>query len=137
MSRPYKWLAVSRRDREAPQLVREWVKCGKPSCRCARGMRHGPYWYFRYEEWDRAAGLVRYRREYVPKRELGRVRRWIKRHRRENQRTRSFLSSARRYLSRPKPSTPRIVVRVIYTRGVAPALQLRVRPTMFSPSAHK
>jgi hypothetical protein len=21
----------------------EWVRCGKPGCRCARGQRHGPY----------------------------------------------------------------------------------------------
>jgi hypothetical protein len=39
------------------------------------------YWYFRYEERDPAAGVVRYRREYVPKSELARVRRWIRRDR--------------------------------------------------------
>lgn len=26
-------------------LLRQWVRCGKPSCRCARGDLHGPYWY--------------------------------------------------------------------------------------------
>lgn len=23
----------------------QWVKCGKPGCKCARGERHGPYYY--------------------------------------------------------------------------------------------
>lgn len=23
----------------------QWVKCGKPSCKCARGELHGPYYY--------------------------------------------------------------------------------------------
>jgi hypothetical protein len=32
-------------------LQREWKRCGKPSCRCARGgPRHGPYWYRRWRE---------------------------------------------------------------------------------------
>ena len=62
-------MAVPRRDRETPYLVRELVRCGKPNCRCTRGLRHGPYWYLRYEEWDAEAHVDRYRREYVPKRE--------------------------------------------------------------------
>jgi hypothetical protein len=74
MMRPYRWLTVRTEDRDAPQLVRERVRCGKPSCRCTRGVKHGPYWYLRYEEWDQAAGVVRYRREYVPKCKLARVR---------------------------------------------------------------
>jgi hypothetical protein len=103
MKRAYRWLAVKPQDRETPQLVRERVKCGKPSGRCTRGVRHGPYWYFRYEEWDRDAGVVRFRREYVPPGELARVRRWIRRARAENWCTRSFLSSLRRWLSRRGP----------------------------------
>lgn len=23
----------------------QWVKCGKPGCKCAQGKLHGPYWY--------------------------------------------------------------------------------------------
>jgi hypothetical protein len=26
-------------------LVERYVTCGNPSCRCARGERHGPMWY--------------------------------------------------------------------------------------------
>jgi hypothetical protein len=101
MMRPYRWSTVSKQDREAPQLVRERVRCGKLSCHCARGVRHGPYWYFRYEEWDRTAGILRYRREYVPKVELPRVQGWIRRDRAGSKQMRSFLSLIRRYASRP------------------------------------
>ena len=53
--RPYHYLTVAKEDREDPRLVRERVKCGKPSCRCAQDVRHrhGPYIYLRYEEFDR------------------------------------------------------------------------------------
>jgi hypothetical protein len=37
----------------------------------------------RYQYWDRDAGRDRYVREYVPRRELPRVRRWIRRARAE------------------------------------------------------
>lgn len=79
--RKFRYLQIAKKDREAPYLVRERVRCGKPSCRCNHGLRHGPYWYLRYLEWDTEAQIDRYRREYVPKRELARVRRWIRRHR--------------------------------------------------------
>jgi hypothetical protein len=26
-------------------LMERWVTCGNPSCKCARGERHGPSWY--------------------------------------------------------------------------------------------
>jgi hypothetical protein len=42
-------------------LQREWRRCGKPRCRCASGMRHGPYWYLRWREGGRQ------RRRYVPR----------------------------------------------------------------------
>ena len=63
--------------------MRERVKCRKPSCRCIRGLRHGPYPFLRYQYWDEDAGRVRYAREYVPRGELARVRRWIRRARAE------------------------------------------------------
>src|SRR5262249_42774341 len=31
-------------------LQREWRRCGKPTCRCASGMLHGPYWYLRWRD---------------------------------------------------------------------------------------
>src|SRR5882672_5067392 len=79
--RPYHYMTVAKEDREDPRLVRERVKCGKPSCRCAQDVRHrhGPYIYLRYEEFDRRTQQVRYRREYVAESELARVRQWIRR----------------------------------------------------------
>jgi hypothetical protein len=40
-------------------LVADWKTCGKPSCRCARGERHGPYLSLRWREGGRQ------RRRYV------------------------------------------------------------------------
>jgi hypothetical protein len=81
--RPFRYLRILPQDRERVHLVHERVKCGKPSCRCARGLRHGPYTFLRYRYWDRDAGRDRYAREYVPRSELPRVRRWIRRARAE------------------------------------------------------
>ena len=73
--RPFHYLRVPEQDRDNPHLVRELVRCGKPSCGCTRDVRrrHGPYWYLRFEEFDRRAGRTRDRREYVPKSELARA----------------------------------------------------------------
>ena len=51
-------LEPSGEDRENPHIVRELVRCGKASCRCAREQkhRHGPYLYLRYEEYDPKRG---------------------------------------------------------------------------------
>ena len=42
-------------------LQPEWKRCGKPGCRCARGERHGPYFYRYWYEGGRR------RRAYVPR----------------------------------------------------------------------
>ena len=49
-------------------LQQEWKACGKPSCRCARGDLHGPYFYRRWREGGRQ------RRQYVRPADLERVR---------------------------------------------------------------
>jgi len=96
--RPYHYLTVAEEDRDDPRLVRERVKCGKPSCRCAQDVRHrhGPYLYLRYEEYDRRTGETRYRREYVPTSELARVRQWISRARGASARGRAVMAFLRR-----------------------------------------
>ncbi|KXB01858.1 hypothetical protein AKJ44_02065 [candidate division MSBL1 archaeon SCGC-AAA261F17] len=39
----------------SPGTIQErWLTCGNPDCRCARGERHGPYYYFAYP--DRKTG---------------------------------------------------------------------------------
>ena len=55
---------------ELPGAVcQQWVKCGKPNCRCARGELHGPYWY---RCWRDALGSCR--KEYVRPADLEAVR---------------------------------------------------------------
>jgi hypothetical protein len=49
-------------------LQADWKKCGKPTCRCARGQRHGPYWSRRWREDGRQ------RRRYVRPADAERVR---------------------------------------------------------------
>ena len=97
--RAFRYPTVPSQDRDRVHLVRELVVCGKPSCRCARGLRHGPYWYLRYEEYDRAADATRYRREYVPRSEVRRVRRWVRREQLDNLYSRAVLSLLRRATS--------------------------------------
>jgi hypothetical protein len=49
-------------------LHAEWVRCGKVSCKCARGALHGPYWRHQWREGGRT------RRRYVRQADLGDVR---------------------------------------------------------------
>jgi hypothetical protein len=38
----------------------QWVTCGNPRCKCARGELHGPYWYrFWYEDGKLRKGYVK------------------------------------------------------------------------------
>src|SRR5262249_9900317 len=99
--RPYRYLAVPPGERDRPHLVRELVKCGKPTCGCARDprRRHGPYIYFRWERCDAASGGVVYCRESVALREVVRVRRWIRRHRGEAAQSRGVLTWLRRVVA--------------------------------------
>jgi hypothetical protein len=96
--RPYRYQFVAKEDRESLRLVRERVKCGKPPCRCTENVshRHGPYWYLRWEQFDRETGETRYRREYVPAVELARVRQWVSRARTADARGRAILGYLRR-----------------------------------------
>lgn len=45
-------------------LCRQWVRCGRPNCRCASGKLHGPYWYRFWRDGERQ------RKQYVRKRDL-------------------------------------------------------------------
>ncbi len=39
----------------SPGSIQErWLTCGDPDCKCARGEKHGPYYYFAYP--DRKTG---------------------------------------------------------------------------------
>ena len=45
----------------AGSLVEQYVTCGKPTCRCARGTKHGPLYYLYWKEEGRSRSL------YVPR----------------------------------------------------------------------
>lgn len=53
-------------------LEQRRVRCGKRRCRCARGGRHGPYYYLRFAPADE-----RRRRVYIAGRFARRVQRWV------------------------------------------------------------
>lgn len=47
---------MDRFELEGQTYYQQGRKCGKPSCKCAQGQLHGPYWYRR----DQISGKVRY-----------------------------------------------------------------------------
>ncbi len=61
----------------------QWVRCGKPTCRCARGERHGPYSYRFWREDGRL------RKRYIPAADVAAVRRACERRRLREERART------------------------------------------------
>ena len=53
-------------------LVERYVTCGNPSCKCARGQRHGPMWYLTV-----TLGRGRTTGGIIAAEQLDRVRTWI------------------------------------------------------------
>jgi len=53
-------------------LVERYVTCGNPSCKCARGERHGPVWYLTV-----TLGRGRTTGSIIAKENLSQVRGWI------------------------------------------------------------
>lgn len=53
-------------------LVERYITCGNPSCKCARGERHGPVWYLTI-----TLGPGRTTSAVVPPELLEQVRHWI------------------------------------------------------------
>src|ERR1017187_1985504 len=53
-------------------LVQRYVTCGNPSCKCARGERHGPTWYLSV-----TLGPGRTTGSIVPEEKVDEVRGWI------------------------------------------------------------
>jgi hypothetical protein len=52
----------------AGSLVEQFVTCGKPTCRCARGAKHGPLYYLYWKEEGRSRSL------YVPRDQVAELR---------------------------------------------------------------
>ncbi len=55
----------------------QWVRCGKPGCKCGRGELHGPYAY-RFVRMD-----GRLRKHYIPKADVAAIIAACERHREE------------------------------------------------------
>ena len=53
-------------------LMERYVTCGNPSCKCARGERHGPTWYFSV-----TLGPGRTTGSIIPEEKVDEVRGWI------------------------------------------------------------
>jgi hypothetical protein len=53
-------------------LMERYVTCGNPSCKCARGERHGPTWYLSV-----ALGRGRTTGSIIPEEKVEEVRGWI------------------------------------------------------------
>jgi hypothetical protein len=53
-------------------LVERYVTCGNPSCKCARGERHGPIWYLTV-----TLGKGRTTGGIIPEEKAAEVRGWI------------------------------------------------------------
>jgi hypothetical protein len=56
----------------AGSLVAQFTTCGKATCRCARGQKHGPVYYLYWKEDGRS------RSRYVPREDVSVVRRQIR-----------------------------------------------------------
>ena len=104
--RAFRYLTVPKGDRERPFLAREMVRCGKLRCRCAHGLKHGPYFYLRYQQYDPVSGGSHFRREYVPRSEVPRVRRWIRRDRAEVAYGRAIIGLLRQAYTRRRAQPP-------------------------------
>ena len=59
----------------AGSLVKQYVVCGKPGCRCQRGQKHGPLYYLYWKEQGRSRSL------YVPRATVAEMRRQIQNYR--------------------------------------------------------
>ncbi len=73
---------------KTPALVRHRVRCGKPSCRCADGEGHGPYWFLHWRD-----GGVQ-RRRYVRQADAAAVRRVVARRQRDDRAARRAAALA-------------------------------------------
>jgi hypothetical protein len=74
---PLQFLALARLFPLVPgSLVGQYVRCGKPHCRCNRGRKHGPLYYLYWKEQGRSRSL------YVPREKVSELRRQTKNYRR-------------------------------------------------------
>ena len=73
---------------KTPALVSHRVRCGKPTCCCAAGQGHGPYWFLHWRE-----GAIQ-RRRYVRRADVEGVRAVIERRQDSNRDARRAVALA-------------------------------------------
>ena len=74
-------------------MVAEYIRCGKPGCRCGQGRRHGPYWYLHYRRFEN--GRWRPRKRYVPAKYQKDVRNWLEHNKTRDRVAKGMLHHAR------------------------------------------
>lgn len=78
-------------------LMERYLTCGNPDCKCARGERHGPVWYFSVTlDQSRRSGST------VPADQVEQVRRWIGNYRQIKERLEKISDINRELLRRHK-----------------------------------
>ena len=83
-------------------LIERYVTCGNPSCKCARGERHGPVWYLTI-----TLGPGRTTSAVVPPELRERVRRWIENYRKVKVDLEKISEINRELLRRERKKRPR------------------------------
>jgi hypothetical protein len=83
-------------------LIERYLTCGKPSCKCARGERHGPVWYLSVtlDQAHRAGSTV-------PADQVEQVRRWIENYHRVKEHLEKICQINRELLRRQKQQSKR------------------------------
>lgn len=83
-------------------LIERYLTCGKPSCKCARGERHGPVWYLSVTlDQSHRAGST------VPADQVEQVRRWIENYHRVKEHLEKICQINRELLRRQKQQSKR------------------------------
>jgi hypothetical protein len=78
-------------------LMERYLTCGNPHCKCARGERHGPVWYFSVTlDQSHRAGST------VPAEQVEQVRRWIENYHRIKEQLEKISNINRELLRRQK-----------------------------------
>ena len=78
-------------------LVQRYVTCGNPACKCAKGVRHGPLWYFTV-----TLGPGRTTGGIVAPEKVAQVRGWVDNYRRVKKRLEKISEINRELLRRER-----------------------------------
>lgn len=62
-------------------VIKEKVRCGKPGCRCNRGLPHKWYYYLYYRQFE---GIWKLRKEYIARHKVKALKREIEGYKRED-----------------------------------------------------